>query len=484
MDKLSLDYLFQPQSIAVAGVSTDLVRFSEGQRYLRTLMECGFKGKIYAVNPSGGEVFGLKLYPSIKDVPDRVDYVISAVPARYTTQLMTDCAAKGVKAVQLYTAGFSETGDEEGKQLESEIVRLARQSGIRVIGPNCVGLYCPRTGLSFSLDFPRQSGPVGLIAQSGGQPTYCIREAARRGIYFSKVIGYGNASDLNESDFLEYLTYDPETKIIAAYIEGVKDAPRFIKTLKRATRAKPTIIFKGGTTDVGTKVTASHTGAMTSAYGIWESVLRQAGAIQVHSVDEMVDLFLLFSLMSPTTGRKIAIIGAGGAASVEAADDCYNAGLVMPTLPAHIMQKLESIHTIKAGRIFGNPLDINFPTAEIILNSVKTIADCKQIDLLLIHMGFDSWGLSNEIDRKNMLAPYVQSIFNLKKLINKPLVVVLHSLVTDEAKQFTTEAYMRLRKAGFPMYTSIRQAAKAINKFIQYHEWRQKKKASQWPTDN
>ena len=474
---LTLDYLFHPHSIAIAGVSSDSTKFNGGRGYIQSLTYAGFKGKIYPVNPNGGEVSGLKIYQNIKDIPDRVDYVISAIPSQHTPQLVADCAAKGVRAIHFFTSGFGEIEDEKGKQLELEILRIARQSGIRIIGPNCMGLYCPKTGLSFGPDFPeqsgfpKQSGQLGFFAQSGGNSIYCIREAASRGVYFSKVVSYGNAIDLNETDFLEYFTHDPETKIIAAYIEGARDGSRFVRTLKEATKAKPVIIFKVGTTETGTRAAASHTGAIAGSDRVWGSLLKQTGAIQVHSIEEVVDAALLFLHIPPPRGKNTVIIGVGGGASVKAADDCSNAGLTLPLLPAETRQRLKDIHATEAGYIFKNPVDMApFMGPEILVNAIRIIADCNQVDSLIIHVAFDIWAL---LDRKYATGAYIDSIISLKGIISKPVVVVLHYHSADRAKQLAAEAYDRLREAGFPVYPSISRAASAVSKFIQYHEHHQ-----------
>lgn len=477
MDDLNLDYLFHPKSIAIAGVSHDSTKiFSGGRAYMQSLIDSGFKGKIYPVSPNGGETSGLKIYPSIKDIPDRVDYVISAIPSQYILQLVADCATKGVRAIQLFTSGFSEIEDKKGKQLEADMLRVARQSGIRIIGPNCMGLYCPRTGLSFAADFPRQSGfpkqsgPVGFMAQSGGNSVHCVRESSARGVYFSKVISYGNAADLNESDFLEYLTYDPETKIIAAYIEGVKDGLRFARVLKRAAKLKPVIIFKAGTTETGTRTAASHTSAIAGSNRIWESLLNQAGAIQVHSIEAIVDVALLFLRISPPKGRNTAIIGSGGGISVQAADECSSAGLTLPMLPAQIRRRLEELYGTEVGRILRNPVDI-LMRSDMLLSTTKIVAQFDQVNLLIIHVTFDDWSL---LDKGDIIEPSIESILDLNRRVNKPVAVVLHSHASDEAKQLALKMHRRLCEAGLPVYPSMRRAASAINKFVQYHERHQR----------
>jgi acyl-CoA synthetase (NDP forming) len=228
----ALEYLFNPGSIAIAGASNHAGGFSAGRIYMQVLADCGFKGKMYPVNPNGETVCGWKGYRNIKDIPGPVDYAISAIPARHAPQFISDCADKGVRAVHLFTAGFREIEDQEGGRLETAIARAAARSGMRLIGPNCMGLYCPASGLSFALNFPEKSGPFGFLAQSGGNSTFCVWEATERGVNFSKAISYGNAVDLSETDFLEYLTADSRTEIIGAYIEGIKDGPHFLSVLR------------------------------------------------------------------------------------------------------------------------------------------------------------------------------------------------------------------------------------------------------------
>ena len=465
-DKPALDYLFHPNSVAVAGVSDDMTKLSGGRIFTETLITAGYKGKLYPLGPAGGEVFGLKIYPSIKDIPDSVDYVISAIPAQYAPQLLLDCATKGVKAVHMFTAGFSEIADEEGKQLESQIAAIAHQKGIRIIGPNCMGLYCPKTGLSYCSDFPRESGSVGYIAQSGGHGLYGVVEATTRGIRFSKAISYGNACDLNESDFLEYLTEDAETRIIAAYIEGITEGHRFLEVLTQAARLKPVIIFKGGATETGARTVSSHTSAIAGSDIIWSSLIQQVGAIQVHSVEELNDVLLLFTYMSPPRGRNIAIIGLGGGASVQAADACSSAGLTVPLLPPEISQRLKDTNVTDAGKMFNNPVDMySHGSSPLIQNTIKTIANSNQVDLLMMHLSFDHFPLPEVRD----VQQYAEAIISLGKEINRRTAVVLHAIALPQSKQIASEIQIALTEAGFPVYPSVSRAANAIAKFVQYY---------------
>jgi acyl-CoA synthetase (NDP forming) len=202
-----LQPLFYPSSVALAGVTVN-----NPQHWTRTffdaLLEFQFERPLYLVNPRGGEIRGIKVYRRLADIPQNIDYVISTVPAKAGPGLIEECAHKGVKAVHFCTAGFSETGEEEGVRLEAELADLSRKTGIRVIGPNCMGIYCPESRISFNIDFPKESGPVGFISQSGGNTGGLIHQVRSRGVRFSKVVSYGNACDLNETDFLEYLASD------------------------------------------------------------------------------------------------------------------------------------------------------------------------------------------------------------------------------------------------------------------------------------
>jgi len=235
-----LEYIFHPKSIAIAGASRNPqnpVNFF----YLNALTQFGYEEELYLIHPKASELSGLKVYPSIMDVPGPVDHVICGIRASLTPQLMRECVAKGVKLVQLFTAGFSETGQEKGIRLEREIAEIARQGNVRVLGPNCLGIYCPDSRVSYVSSFPKESGSVGFLCQSGGNSYDLIHLGAARGVRFSKVVSYGNASDINEAELLEYFTHDPQTKVIIGYIEGTRDGRRLTNALQKATEAKPPI---------------------------------------------------------------------------------------------------------------------------------------------------------------------------------------------------------------------------------------------------
>lgn len=463
-----LEYLFHPKNVAVVGVSTNLTRVGPGRMYVEALLDAGFKGSVYPVGRSGGEIFGLKVYPELMDIPDNVDYVISAIPAHDTPQLIRDCAAKGAKTVHMFTAGFSEIAAAEGKILESEVTRLARRSGIRIIGPNCMGLFCPGTGLTFETDLPRKSGHIGFVSQSGGNAIQAVREAQTKNLYFSKIISYGNAADLDESDFLEYLAGDPKTRIITAYIEGLKDGERFKKVMRRAARRKPVIFYKGGTSEGGQRAVASHTGAIAGSEMVWASFLKQAGAVQVYSLDEMMDMAALFSYLEPPKGKAVGIIGIGGGNSVLAADSSAREGLSVPLLPPATRRRLEAIYSSEAGGSFRNPVDMYFAKFNLAHETMKAVADCPQIDVIIIHITI-GWNPKNDV---NLAMTHVELLTRLCREINKPVAVVLRPFGPARYSRVAGDAEAALFKAGFPVFFSVSRAARAISRYVDYHQRR------------
>jgi acyl-CoA synthetase (NDP forming) len=484
MAKQDLDCIFNPQSVAFVGVSTEKADRAQqtgerhvdvgGTRFLRFLLDYGFKGKIYPVNPKGGEILGLKVYPNIKDVPEPVDYVICSVSAPQVPQLVKDCIAKGVKTVHIYSGGFSETGTEQGKRLEEEISSLARQSGIHIIGPNCMGVYYPRAGLSIIPDFSKESGSASLICQSGGNSVYLVREGARRGIKFSKVISYGNACDVDETDLLEYLAQDSDTKIIAAYIEGVKDGQRFHRVLKEAAKAKPVIVLKGGVTEAGERAAASHTGALAGSTELWVSLLHQMGAIRVCGLEELIDMVVTFTYLPVPSGRRTAVLGIGGGTTVLASDDCTSAGLEVPRLPAEIQNSLRSyVKWGGTGTSLNNPVDLSVQAIEpfIFHNCAQTLLDYEGLDLLIVQLPLSVYGQPLSYV-PSLFTPIIECIIKIYKETSKPMAVVIHLIASGEIWQLASNFERRCYEAGLPVYRSLTNAAKAIACFIDYHKRR------------
>ncbi|MBI4621524.1 MAG: CoA-binding protein [Desulfobacterales bacterium] len=460
-----IDRIFHPKSIALVGTSPDPNNWA-GQMIPEALVEFKYDGNLFFVSRKSNEMWGFKTYPSIKDIPVSVDYVICSIAARFTPKLMEECASKGVRAVHLFTSGFSETGEEEGMRLEEKITQIARDNGIRIIGPNSPGIYCPESRLTFSPILPKESGPVACLSQSGGHCIRFLRLGGTRGLRFSKVVAYGNGCDLSVTDFLEYLAHDQETKVIALYIEGIRDGRRFFDVLKNTAKSKPVVVHKGGHTNAGTRAAASHTGSLTGEERIWDALCKQASVIRVHSIDEVVDTALAFVFMTPPKGKNVAVVGYGGGVSVQAADDCESAGLSAPLFPQEIRDRLRSF-TPDANNSVRNPVDTQWLVWDPgkFVDTVRIVSEWGGIDFLIMPLAIDMFPIEREHE---LLDQMIKSVTESKKVCSKPMVVVLHEGTSPEILGKTLLLQERLSSLGLPVYPTLGRAAKAIGKFIHH----------------
>lgn len=468
-NQTSLDYIFHPRSVAVAGVSQE--RDNVGRDFLSALIEFSFPGPVYAVNPRGGQVFGRDIYRSMVEVPGPVDYVISCVPARATESLIAECVSTGVKVVHLFTAGFREM-DEKGAETEARVAEIARRGNVRIIGPNCMGIYAPASGLSFAASLPKESGKIAFLSQSGGNASQAIRLGNNRALLFSKVVSYGNALDLDETDFLEYLAKDPETAIIGAYIEGVKDGRRFLKVLGDAARAKPVVILKGGRGKAGARAIASHTGSLSSGAAVWDTVFRQTGAIRAQSVEDLVEIVYVLNSYPPKLGRRVGILGFSGGAGVLAVDACEDAGLMVPVLDSETQEKLKrfAFFSSTAGSFFSNPVDTPFVVMEksILLQIINIIAGSPSIDWIL---GILRPGVGSDVNtRGSALKRMADAFIEYRQTGLKPVMLVIDPQAAEGYPTTVAEIRGDAFKAGILVSTTFSSLTQAVVKALDYRE--------------
>ncbi|RLC93324.1 MAG: hypothetical protein DRI39_06045 [Chloroflexi bacterium] len=480
MDKhnsTTLDDIFHPRAIAVVGASGAPYNINT-QMFLDSLIHFGFPGQVYPINPNFQEISGLKVYPSIMEVPGPVDLVTSLVPARATPQLLRECVAKGVRAIQLFTAGFAETGEEEGRQLQEELVRIARTGGVRVIGPNCVGIYCPESRVSYASDFPKEPGKVAFITQSGGYSYLAIRMGAARGVRFSKTVSFGNASDLNECELLEYLAGDRDTSIIAAYIEGTRDGRRLLRALRDAASKKPVIITKKGRTEAGARGASSHTGALAGDDAIWDVALRQAGAIRVEDVEEVIDLLVTFLFLPLPKGRKAVVVGVGGGVGVRASDECESGGLKLPRIPDDLRAQLNRYVPL-AGAMLRNPVDVLAePHGDVVwMPILKALDSWDEADMMLWHFSPDMEPLRGQVIQ-DLMVQLRGSMLKSFSSVSKPKAVSVHAVETSEGLGEMNAIRDMCRENGVAFYPSLYRAARAISRCMDYHRWRSERALS------
>ena len=476
MNLTQTDFLkfFHPAQVALIGVSTGNYKFG-GTSFLRKLQEGGFPGKLYPINPKAKEVGGLKAYPDLFSLPAVPDLAIVCVAAGLVPSILEDCARIGLRHIHILTAGFKETGLEEGRLLENRLTAIARDNGLRIIGPNCMGPYCPSAGLTAWGAIPGLSGSLGIISQSGGLTQRLTEYTSSLGIGVNKAVSFGNAAVLDSTDFLEVMAEDENISVIAMYLESVKNARKLMRVVMRANQKKPVILWKGGESRAGAAAAASHTGSLAGSQKLWQAFFRQTEATRVRSMNECVDAIMAFSLLPAPVGPGVFLIGGGGGNSVSYSDIFNRHGFEIPSLSEATMDFLrQSVPT--AGSIAGNPLDmwLTFVDADY-LGQLLELAyrdpavSTTVVDRLIPRMAYHFSDLAD---------PTAKTIAYLKdRSHKKPTVFTVDSDGGDpELADSGVRLRARLCKAGIAAYPTARRAAVALRHLYRYHTRLKKRK--------
>jgi len=463
--------LFAPSSVAVIGASNTPGTWGFG--IMQQLLRSG-EGEIYPVNPKATEVLGRISYDSIVSIPGPIDLAVIAVSASHTADIMRQCVQKGVKAVVVISAGFAETG-KPGYELEKELLDIARQGGVRFVGPNSIGHANILSGLA-TLAWAEEitRGPVGVISQSGNYGQQIIRDGVARGIGFSKFISTGNEGDLHLEDYLEYLGKDEDTKLITLYIEGLREGRRFFQVAREITAVKPVIAIKTGGTKEAARAVSSHTGAMAGSDDVYAAAFRQAGVIRVNDTDEMCDLIAAMLNMPLPPDDRVGILTIGGGPGVLATEACEKEGLTIARLAASTMEKLNSY--LPSRWSHANPVDVAGMSArqrEIIFESMWELLKDKNIDAVLLllpivlstkrvsaifNMNGEESKAFREMHKKNLILAR-----NKANEHGKPILIVLPAR-DDEAFSF-------LCQEGIPAYFNPGRAVKALSHLVWYKRY-------------
>lgn len=457
-----LDALFNPRSLAIVGASSDPKKLSgRAIHYMKTY---GFTGKLYPVNPSSPEIQGLTAYPSVSAIPDAVDQAVIIVPSSRVEESLRDCAKKGVKVVQVLSSGFGEMGPE-GKAAQDQLVEIAQQAGMRMVGPNSLGALSPSNGLfaTFSTSFARGAAPkpgkVAFITQSGafGSCTYVMADL--RGIGMSRTLATGNEADVDVAHCIDFLAQDPETEVICASMESTRNGDDLRAAISKASRAgKAVIMMKVGTSEAGAAAAATHTGSLAGDDRVYDTILRETGAWRARSIEEMVDIaYLLVNGRMPANNR-LSLVTVSGGIGILMADDGARMGLEIKPFSQPLIDQLATVLPYGAGR---NPYDT---TAQVATNP-QLVVDVGQC--ILQHTTDDAlvFYLAN-----NGLAPVVfrdtlDALLRLKSTYRDRLVVAI----------MPSEAGVRaeLEGAGIPVFEDPTRAIAAISAACQIHQRRQ-----------
>ncbi|MFA5787925.1 MAG: CoA-binding protein, partial [Actinomycetota bacterium] len=366
-------------SLAFVGASNDNTKW--GYRILHNILDGGFTGRVYPVNPKDEEVHGLKAYPSLASLPEVADVALVCVPAPVAARAVEEAARAGVRAVVVITAGFAEAGNS---QAEEELARVAREWGLAMVGPNSMGFFSARTQMHAIMSSSRpQHGGVSFVSQSGNVGSQGIGRGHLHGAGFSLMFSSGNAAALDWADYLEFLADDPETRVIALYLEGVRDGHRFLESMQKAVLRKPVLITKGGKTGAGSRAAKSHTAALATSDGLFSGLVRQAGGVLLRSIEEMMDLAAAMDVAPVPAGPRVAIVTWGGGWGVLATDACIAAGLEVPPLSEATRAALDRLLPPYWSR--DNPVDlVGGVDHEAHLEALAVLARDPGFDALLV----------------------------------------------------------------------------------------------------
>lgn len=473
-----LQPIFAPRSAAVVGVSQDL--WKPGSSMLRALVKFGFGGPLFPVSSRGGEVMGLKAYPSVDSLPEAVDVAFLFVPTEALIDVVRQCKEKGVKGIVAFTGGFSETGTAEGRALEAELKKLFDGS-FRMIGPNCLGVYCPAGGVTQhpGEGYSRTSGEVAFVAQSGSLSEDFSRAAPNFGFHCSKVASYGNACDVNEADLLEYMGADPATQVIGMYIEGPRDGRRMVRALREVAANKPVVVWKGGLTPLGAAAASSHTGSLAGSLDIWAALLRQVGAVQVASFEELLDTLAAFHFLPGLNDGRIGYVGAGGGNTVVAGDASYRTGLPLPRFSPETRAKIGAFLP-PVGASASNPIDVlhPLPSAQELKGLLEVIAGSGEVGTIMV----DRIVLSKRLrqlmnyDAQSPVedAAWLEEIpIEIRRSTGMRVVVVLREYLDPHNDPAVEVERLRLRclyqSNGIPVFPTSERAFCALGHVVAYY---------------
>ncbi len=459
LNPMSLEKFFNPQSVAVVGASRK--KGKVGCEILTNIIAAGYKGKIFPVNKAADEIAGLKCYPDLKSIGQTPELVIIVVPAEAVSGLMRQCADIGAKAVIIITAGFKEVGPQ-GYELEKQVLKIAKQGGIRVIGPNCLGVIstASRLNASFGGAMPA-SGAIGYLSQSGALLAAILDMANAQQIGFSKLVSIGNKADINELELIKALGEDPDTKVIAGYLENITEGNAFVAEAEKISSRKPILLMKSGGTAAGAQAASSHTGSLAGAETAYECVFERAGIVRCDSIRHQFDYAQVFANQPLPKGNSVAVITNAGGPGIMAADAIERQALTFAELSERTISTLAS--KLPSAANLNNPVDIlGDALAEPYEFAIKTVLDDPNVDIVLVLLTPQAMTQAKEtarvivnISQQNTRKPILASFLGAEKV---------------------EEGVKVLQKGRIPQYDSPENAVAAIKVITDYVRWRARPK--------
>ncbi|MBO8182553.1 MAG: CoA-binding protein [Archaeoglobus sp.] len=448
--------LFNPKSVALIGVSSNSKKM--GYHVLQSFLKSGFRGSVYPVNPRYERLFGIKTYPSLDSIPDKVDLVVVAVPQKAVFDVMEDCIRKGVKAAVVISAGFKEAEIEEGEEFHKRLAEIAERGGIRIIGPNTFGMV--NLGANLNASFTPalsmiKKGEIALISQSGGVCHVIMPYAIKEGIGFSKIVGLGNRVNTDFHDLLEYLAYDDESKSVALYVEGIDEPRKLMDAAKKLSPLKPVVAYKVGRFQHANKAAKSHTGSLAGRYELYLAAFRQAGVIVVEDTIELVSAAKALAFQPPAYGNRIAVISLVAGLGMISAEWCEIKGLKLVEFSEETQSKL--LELLPPYTIRTNPVDLGYVANDTKLcgEVIETVFDDENVDGVVLNYIY-SWS-------EDFLQLPVKEIVEAHETTKKPITMCLNFPpgFWDEEKDF-------LEKHGIPTFPAPELSAKTMAALVEY----------------
>ncbi len=459
---MSLDPFFNPQSVAVVGASSQPGKV--GYEILAGLIRGGYPGVIFPINPTHSQIQGLQSYPNLKSIGQSPDLVVVVVAAKYVPGVIQDCADLGVKATLIISSGFKESGTA-GAELEQSILRIAKAAGIRIIGPNCIGIMVPanRFNVSFGGTLP-QAGGVGFFSQSGSLMAAIVDMARETGLGFSKIVSIGNKADMDELSLIRILGEDDDTNVVAGYLETITNGDAFIRQAERVSRQKPILLMKSGFTTAGAKAASSHTGRLAEVESAYECVFERAGVIRCESIKDQFDCAQAFAYQPLPKGDRVAVIANAGGAGIMATDAIERQGLELAVFTEQTQSRLALSQELSRAASLNNPVDLlGDALSDRYEFALRMVLDDPNVDTVLILLSPHAMTECNET---------AQAIVRVVQETDYHKPVLACFLGAGRV----AEAVRILRKGHVPPYDSPESAVKTIKTMCHYARWRSRPK--------
>ncbi len=479
--------LFEPESVAIVGASDSPGKW--GFRILFNTLEGGYDGRVYGVNPKHKELFGVPCFPTVADLPEAVDLALIVVPPKGALACLRECAARGVRAVLVITAGFGELDDAAARDAQAELVRVARESGMLVVGPNCAGVASPAPKHLYCGMIARYpgAGPLSIVSQSGNVGGTALTWAALHQVGIGRFISSGNEAVVQTEDYLSFFTQDAQTQSILSYVEGARDGRRFFEALRAAAARKPVVLIKGGRSQAGMKAARSHTGALASEVRLFQAACRQAGATVINDTYEAMEAAGVFAVQPLPKGRRVGIVSQGGGWGVIAADACAEAGLDVAALPEETLAELDAFLPAWWNR--GNPIDLVAGTDITMLSrTVEAVMRCPAVDaVILLGVGYISSSIArlaqsrraqeHGLDKLAEMGSHmeVQDIQRIARFVaehGKPLLAASDTALLAYGAT-PNNAIRELERLGIYLFSSPAHAARTLARMAERHEFLQ-----------